>query len=157
MAKTRTARGTLALVVMFGLAGCEENIFDGRMPAADAPLADARGVITYPTYQVAVAQSGDTVRLMAERLGQDPDEMARLNGIHPDAALRTGEVLVLPNQIETIDPAGHIGDPGSRPGTVDIQTLAGDAIDRAAPQTRAAQADEPIFANLQPLTGQKQG
>ena len=83
------ARGGLALVLALGLASCEEDMNLGRFDeSSDGPQADARGVITYPTYQVAVAQPGDTVRIMAGRLGQDPDRMAGLNGIHPDAALR---------------------------------------------------------------------
>lgn len=90
---------------------------------ADRPKPDARGVITYPTYQVVVARKGDTVAAIAGRLGIDAGELARFNGIAPDVSLRSGEILALPRKL-----------PAATGGTVDIESLAGQAID-ASPDT----------------------
>lgn len=90
------------------------------------PTPDDRGVISYPNYQVAVAKRGDTVASMAQRLGLSVTEVARYNGISVDTALRDGEVIALPNRVaETTGPI--------QPAPVDVTTLAGNAIDNAAP------------------------
>lgn len=83
---------------------------------ADRPKPDARGVISYPSYQVAVAQRGDTVADVAARVGLPADDLARFNGVQPADPLREGEIMALPRKVE---------------GTVDIATLAGDAINTA--------------------------
>ena len=89
-----------------------------RSATGTRPEPDARGVITYPNYQVAVAQQGDTVRSVAARLGLDAQTLGRFNGIDPDSGLRAGEVLALPTRVATTS-------------AVDIEQIAGDAIDNA--------------------------
>ena len=42
-----------------------------RGATGNRPLPDGRGVISYPTYQVAVAERGDTVASLAARVGLD--------------------------------------------------------------------------------------
>ena len=105
-----------------------------RQPSADRPKADARGIITYPDYQVVVARGGDTVQTVAERLGLNPVELARHNALTPDTTLRGGEVLALPRKVD----AGE---------DIAVTTLAESAITRAengddAPEP-AARADGP--------------
>lgn len=73
---------------------------DAVAAAKPRPKPDARGVISYPTYQVAVARRGDTVTSVAERLGVPVAELARYNGIKPTAPLRDGELLALPSRVE---------------------------------------------------------
>ncbi len=111
------------------------------------PAPDARGVITYPNYQVAVAKSGDTVRDVAARVGLPEGELARFNGLSTDDALREGEVLALPRSV------------GGAAGTVDIETIATTAID-SAPGTEAVQtttlepakpAPAPVAAGPEPV------
>ena len=143
------AAGTLAL------AACDENRnidFDLRRatggfntsdaveaPVAQRPPADARGVISYPGYQVAVARRGDTVETLAARVGLPGDEIARFNGLSPGMALRDGEVVALPRRVAE-PPGGFAGGTGiaAAPlppgpgGQVDVTTLAGSAIDRAS-------------------------
>lgn len=102
-----------------------------RQPTEPRPPADPRGIISYPGYQVAVAARGDTPAAIAGRVGLDPVALAAFNGLPPDVALRGGEVLALPSRV-TEPPAGPI-----QPGSVDITTLAGAAIDRAAPTPAA--------------------
>jgi len=96
----------------------------------DRPTPDARGVISYPTYQVVVAQRNDTVRSVATRLGTDADALAQYNGLTPDTALRANEIIALPTNIATSTaiPEGTTG------GGINVTTLASNAIDRAAPQ-----------------------
>lgn len=90
-----------------------------------APEPDARGVVSYPGYQVAVARRGDTVDSVAARVGLPAEEIARHNAIPQDVALRDGEVLALPRRVS--EPSG-----GSLagPGPVDVASIAGTAIDR---------------------------
>ena len=85
------------------------------------PEPDSLGLITYPTYQVAVARRGDTVTTVARRIGTDAAQLARYNGMRPDTPLGANQVLALPTPVSA-------GAGGGRP---DIATLAGAAIDRA--------------------------
>lgn len=93
------------------------------------PQPDNRGVISYPGYQVVVAQRGDTVATIASRIGLDAAQLARHNALEQDIVLRGGEVLALPGRVAEPTPAtGARPAPGDR---IDITTLAGDAISRA--------------------------
>ncbi len=151
----RTPRGrrapgkaVLAAVAALGLAGCDGGFdWDMRAPGSGAstaeaarqataarPMPDARGVISYPGYQVAVARRGDTVSSVAERVGISPGELARYNALTATDALRDGEVLALPMRVAEPSPAT-----GMRPATggIDVSTIASLAIDRADAQTAA--------------------
>ncbi len=75
---------------------------------AARPQADARGVISYPGYQVVVAQNGDRVGDIASRLGINAAELARHNALDPDTRLRGGELLVLPGRISDPAPVSSI-------------------------------------------------
>ena len=98
-----------------------------RIPIRPEP--DARGVITYPNYQVAVARRGDTVGTIAERLALDAMTLGKYNGINPDTALREGEIIALPVRVEGQLTTGFTSATG-----VDVTSLASSAIDRAGPQ-----------------------
>jgi murein DD-endopeptidase MepM/ murein hydrolase activator NlpD len=137
----RMLRALMIGASALALAGCENGFdFDlrgstGAFGTADAvrgeapsrPEPDPRGVISYPAYQVAVAQPGDTVSTLAGRVGLPADEVARFNGLTPDMALREGEVVALPRRVS--EPAGGFAGGGS--GT-DVASIAGAAIDRAS-------------------------
>jgi lipoprotein NlpD len=69
---------------------------EAALAAPARPAPDARGVISYPTYQVVVAQEGDTAAAIAARLGVDANQLAAHNGITPEAPLRRDEILALP-------------------------------------------------------------
>ncbi len=90
-----------------------------RLATDPRPEPDARGVITYPNFQVAVAEQGDTIVTLADRLGLPPAELASYNGISPDTRLRNGEVIALPRKVG-----------GGAGGNVDIASVAGGALDR---------------------------
>lgn len=119
-----------------------------RRATEDRPAPDSRGVISYPNYQVAVANRGDTVASVAARVGIDAAELARYNAISPETALNRGEVLALPRRVA--EPAGGFagtataGAPAG-PGAlgaerIDITSLASGAIDRAEASRPAATA-----------------
>ena len=133
------------VVVSFGLTACDQfndtlNSLDfdlrnnagggldtsdaARTATLDRPAPDARGVISYPNYQVAVAQRGDTVAALAARVGGSPQDIASFNGLKPTDALGRGEIIALPRSVPA--PAA----PGQA-GPVDITEIATSAIDRA--------------------------
>ena len=112
---------------------------------ASRPEPDARGVISYPTYQVAVARRDDTIAHVASRVGLPAEELARYNGVQTGDTLRAGEVVALPRRVsEPLNQPGQTGTaPLQSPGQVDITTLAGDAIDRAPQSQQRAPTPKP--------------
>ncbi|MAY45700.1 MAG: peptidase M23 [Rhodobacteraceae bacterium] len=96
------------------------------------PQPDARGVITYPNYQVVVSKKGETVSEIAGRLGFTADELAKFNGIDPTVPLRAGEVIALPRPLPSVPDSVASASPGS----VDIEALANSAIDASAETPR---------------------
>jgi len=113
-----------------GLGGGFSTADAATGPLAERPRPDNRGVISYPNYQVAVAERGDTLNDVATRVGVNPSELARYNGIEPGVQLRRGEIIALPGRVAEPSPA--TGARGTGPiQPVDISTLAGGAIDRS--------------------------
>ena len=103
------------------------NTADAAQSASTArPAPDSRGVISYPGYQVVVAQQGERVSDIALRLGVDANALAQHNAVSTDTPMRGGELLVLPSRV---------GD--SATGTITATPLAG--TDGAAPA-----ANEPL-------------
>jgi murein DD-endopeptidase MepM/ murein hydrolase activator NlpD len=130
-----TALGLLAACdqpLDFDMRGNFGNTLDtaeaARQPVMNRPAPDARGVISYPNYQVAVARRGDTVADVANRIGMSAEELARFNGLRPADPLRPDEVVALPRRVA--EPAG--GFAGMPQGGNDITAIAAGAIDRSA-------------------------
>ena len=156
---TRTV--LLCSAAVLGLSACSdfdidmrraENGFStseaARQATAARPRADARGIITYPDYQVVVARSGDTVADVANRIGMAESELARFNALDPGTALRGGEVLALPRKLDTADEP-------ARGGEIEISTLADAAISRAEGSTPApSPAPTPQRPATQPAEAQ---
>lgn len=147
----------LAFAACLALAACADITLPGGLsvpgfgtaqdpavrPTAERPEPDARGVISYPTYQVAVARPGDTVTTVAGRLGIDAADLARTNGLGLDAPLREGELVLLTERVAPVAAAPVI-DPE---GEIDVATIAGSALDRAegtAPASAAPAANPPV-------------
>lgn len=167
--KARPYRMMLAASGLALLAGCGGDGLDFDMrglgggfntsevtrslPARPEP--DARGIITYPNSQAAVARQGETVAQLAARLGLDAAELARFNGVSADTSLRRGELLVLPTRLETA--AAPTADLAA-PGAVSVTELASAAIDRAdagAPAPQPARTAPPApAAGPEPLRHQ---
>ena len=117
-----------------------------RQATANRPTPDARGVISYPNYQVAVARQGDTVSGVAARLGLNAEELARYNAVTPNTSLGKGEVLALPNRVSEPVAAPSAG--GAE--RIDITSLASGAIDRAAPAAAPAPVATPAAPTAAP-------
>tara|TARA_R110002096_G_scaffold120749_9_gene261642 strand:- start:8383 stop:9495 length:1113 start_codon:yes stop_codon:yes gene_type:complete len=145
----KITRTSVAIGIMgFTLTACEGDFSLGKLgdqidrpPSAVAgttdprPPADANGVITYPNYQVAVAQNGDTVADVANRVGISADRLARFNGLQTNGTLRDGEILSLPKGFEY----------ASETTNSSIENIASSALDSApssAPSTQTG--DEPV-------------
>lgn len=143
----RLRHGLILGASALALAACEpDGSFDGdlrhfgrtgfdtsaaaRQATAARPAPDARGVISYPTYQVAVANQGDSVTAIAARVGLNAEELARYNALRPETTLNRGEILALPRRVT--EPAAGSTTPGAIGGErIDITSIASTAIDRA--------------------------
>ncbi|MFV2052479.1 LysM peptidoglycan-binding domain-containing protein [Aliiroseovarius sp. YM-037] len=180
MVKTspKLARALFVGTALGGLAACDGGFdldmrdnFNGfdtsgavRQVTAPRPTPDNRGVISYPNYQVVVAQRDETIRGVASRIGVNAEELGRYNGISPDTPLRSGEIVALPTRVAEPSPAtGAIATGPIRPADqIDVQTLAGNAIDRGPdpsqprvigqtpPQTRTAAASPSVQTGEEP-------
>lgn len=135
-------RGGIALIGVAALAACEGpmdldmrrfgdgfNTTEAALNAAGRPAPDARGVISYPNYQVVVAQRDDTARTIATRLGLDADALAAYNGIAADAPLRRDEVIALPTRVAAA---------AATAAAPDVLTTAAAALDRVGDVTTTA-------------------
>ncbi len=134
-----------ALSVLTFTAACENGIDLGRfatpfqrnadaIPSIDRPAADRRGVITYESYQVIVAKEGDSIADMARRIGLSANELATTNGLPDTYRPRTGEVLVLPQNVGgalAASPSGWSAD------------IAETAIENATPRSQPAAVGSP--------------
>ena len=100
-----------------------------RSAAANRPTPDARGVITFPTYQVVVAKNGDRIGNVATRINADAGALGRYNGISQEAILRHGEIVALPSSIVA---TGATGAPLA-PTVVDISELSDTPVSPSQP------------------------
>lgn len=169
MTNSKTLRAGVAFSALLALSACADFDYDLRgntgafttAPAAlqavaNRPEPDNRGVISYPTYQVALAQRGDTVTDVANRVGANSAELARFNGIRADAPLRQGEVIALPNRVAEPSPAtGAVTTGPILPAPVDVTTLAGQAIDQSDDTPGATPAAAPAPDTPAPQTGEE--
>jgi murein DD-endopeptidase MepM/ murein hydrolase activator NlpD len=129
-----------------------------RNASSSRPEADARGIISYPGYQVAVARRGDTVESVAARVGLPAAELASYNAVQPGAPLRQNEVLALPRRVAEPGAVTGINAGGATSGAIDVSTIASGAIDRAeagnppsaAGSTATPAAAKPITAPAGP-------
>lgn len=107
------------------------------------PVADERGVISYPTYQVVEALEGDTIAKIAERLNTAAGPIARYNGLKVDEPLAHGTIVALPHKLEAA-PAPTVEDT-----PIDVTELANAAIDNA--QTSEPKSMPPSSEGIEPI------
>ncbi len=81
-----------------------------RIESTPRPKPDARGVISYPSYQIVEARGGETVADVARRIGLEPRELARYNGLPESYRLRPGEILALPRRVAELPAGSGAGD-----------------------------------------------
>ncbi len=155
----RTNSHTLSLTIVLALValtGCNTSDLDfdlrqNQYGTSDAALGvlkkrskpDARGIITYQNYQVAIARFGDTLETLAKRVGVDAQSLAEYNGITTSERLRTGEVIALPDKILWTDAT-------SSEGFVDVSEIAQGALEEmpAAGSSKAKSKTPQNQANL---------
>ncbi len=126
-----------------GSAGQLDTSDAARSAAVARPKPDARGVVTYPGYQVVMARRGDTVRSVAARIGMPTEELARHNTLPDTVILREGEILALPRRVPEL--------PGSlATGNVDVVTMAGNAIENSGPTGTPVAGSEPARHRVRP-------
>lgn len=150
MRKTHHFKLLPVLALGFGLSGCGEiatrfsgldldlrNTVGGldtsnaaRQATLARPSPDAQGVISYPNYQVAIAETGDTVETVATRVGGNVGDIARFNGLRPDDILNRGEVIALPRVVTA----------SAATAPRDIREIATTAINNAPQQAPLEQA-----------------
>ena len=128
----------LVLVSVMALTACNNPFGGGGAEIAAAPPVqnlepDGRGVITYASYQVAVARDGDTLDTVAARVGTTADALSARNALPADYRLRQGEVLLLPDGVtRPLDGTG-----GLATETVTSQPLGGAGSTATAAATPA--------------------
>ncbi len=145
----------LCSAALIALSACSDFDFDlrrsdnglstteaARQATAARPRADARGIITYPDYQVVVARAGDSVSDVAQRIGMSARELASFNALTPETSLRAGEVLALPRMLSGTEVAES--------GQIEISTLADSAIARAEGRAPAPAPQVTQPASAQP-------
>jgi murein DD-endopeptidase MepM/ murein hydrolase activator NlpD len=124
-----------------------------RQATAAAPTPDGNGIISYPDYQLAKAERGETVASMASRLGTSPESLAQANALRPTDALREGELLLLPSRVAASpQPAVIAGPAAAGTGGVDIGAIATTALDEAGPTPVAASPAASAPVSGQPAT-----
>jgi murein DD-endopeptidase MepM/ murein hydrolase activator NlpD len=167
----KRSRAMLAMgAAVVALAGCDtlagldidlRNRNDGFTTATavanlpDRPRPDNRGVISYPNFQVVVAQRGDTVQSIANRLGVDAATLARYNGIEASTPLRRDEIIALPGRVAEPSPAtGAVATGPILPaGQVDVEGIATAAINNAPVTTTTLPDATPSAPTPRPQTG----
>ncbi|MEM8788664.1 MAG: LysM peptidoglycan-binding domain-containing M23 family metallopeptidase [Pseudomonadota bacterium] len=161
MAKTWGAKSlghaltAMALSVVLGVSACGGNMplsnmfgggdrtVEGVASAFPPPTPDARGVVTYGTYQVMIARDGDSLPEMAARVGLLAEQLAAHNGLPVSYSPRPGEVIALPENV------------GGDPVTASIwsEEIAASAIDNAGIGAGIGAAPLPPIGGAAPLPG----
>ena len=133
----------------FDLRGNEYDTSEAvRKAMKTRPLPDSRGIISYSTYEVAVARQGDTIKSIADRVGLDSKNIASYNGMSSLEKLNEGQLISLPNRTKI----GKIqkNKSTSRYNEVNVTELANAAIDTATDNKKETkkstfdQENEPI-------------
>ena len=107
------------------------------------PVADERGVISYPTYQVVEALDGDTVSKIAARLNTAAGPIAGYNGLQVDEPLAPGTIVALPQKLEDAPVAA------SEDTSIDVTELANSAIENA--QSNEPAKSTPNSDGIEPI------
>jgi murein DD-endopeptidase MepM/ murein hydrolase activator NlpD len=133
----------------FDLRGNEYDTSDAvRKAMKTRPLPDSRGIISYSTYEVAVARKGDTIKSIADRLGLKSQNIAAYNGMSSLEKLNDGQLISLPNR--TDKRKFQLKNSTSKRNEVNVTELASTAIETATSKKKvikkstSEQENEPI-------------
>lgn len=104
--------GRIAVILLAStaIAGCEStplgkaisNVMKGpdKAPNPPEPPKDENGIIAYDNFRVMVAEDGDTIASLAERVSLSEVVLARYNGLPANYLLRKGDRLALPDEAQ---------------------------------------------------------
>ena len=133
----------------FDFRGNEYDTSDAvRKAMKTRPLPDSRGIISYSTYEVAVARKGDTIKSIADRLGLKSQNIAAYNGMSSLEKLNDGQLISLPNR--TDKRKFQLKNSTSNRNEVNVTELASTAIETATSKKKvikkstSEQENEPI-------------
>ena len=133
----------------FDLRGNEYDTSDAvRKAMKTRPLPDSKGIISYATYEVAVARKGDTIKSIADRLGLKSQNIAAYNGMSSLEKLNDGQLISLPNR--TDKRKFQLKNSTSNRNEVNVTELASTAIETATSKKKvikkstSEQENEPI-------------
>ena len=130
----------------FDLRGNEYDTSDAvRKAMQTRPLPDSRGIISYPTYEVAVARQGDTIKNISDRLGLDSKSVARYNGMSSRETLNEGQLISLPNRVSSQTKKENPTMPSRN--NVNVTELASTAIEKATDQKKVTTKSNPKLEN----------
>ena len=130
----------------FDLRGNEYDTSDAvRKAMQTRPLPDSRGIISYPTYEVAVARQGDTIKNISDRLGLDSKSVARYNGMSSSETLNEGQLISLPNRVSSQTKKENPTTPSWN--NVNVTELASTAIEKATDQKKVTTKSNPKLEN----------
>ena len=130
----------------FDLRGNEYDTSDAvRKAMQTRPLPDSRGIISYPTYEVAVARQGDTIKNISDRLGLDSKSVARYNGMSSRETLNEGQLISLPNRVSSQTKKENPTTPSRN--NVNVKELASTAIEKATDQKKVTTKSNPKLEN----------
>ena len=130
----------------FDLRGNEYDTSDAvRKAMQTRPLPDSRGIISYPTYEVAVARQGDTIKNISDRLGLDSKSVARYNGMSSLETLNEGQLISLPNRVSSQTKKENPTTPSR--DNVNVTELASTAIEKATDQKKVTTKSNPKLEN----------
>lgn len=125
---------------------------DAALAAPTRPAPDERGIIAYPTYQVVVAQEGDTVSAIAGRLGFAAEELATFNGIPATQALRRDELVALPRPVSAAIAQPAVQPVAAQPSVTPapLATVSTTPLTPTAPVANVPPGVEPVRHRVQP-------
>ncbi|NCX85999.1 MAG: LysM peptidoglycan-binding domain-containing protein [Rhodobacteraceae bacterium] len=130
----------------FDLRGNEYDTSDAvRKAMQTRPLPDSRGIISYPTYEVAVARQGDTIKNISDRLGLDSKSVARYNGMSSRETLNEGQLISLPNRVSSQTKKENPTTPSRN--KVNVTELASTAIEEASDLKKVTKKSNPKLEN----------
>ena len=130
----------------FDLRGNEYDTSDAvRKAMQTRPLPDSRGIISYPTYEVAVARQGDTIKNISDRLGLDSKSVARYNGMSSSETLNEGQLISLPNRVSSQTKKENPTTPSRN--KVNVTELASTAIEEASDLKKVTKKSNPKLEN----------
>ncbi|MEM7498679.1 MAG: LysM peptidoglycan-binding domain-containing M23 family metallopeptidase [Pseudomonadota bacterium] len=96
-----TLVATATLLLLAACAGRQDPArapveFRGSVPGSNNAVTGTPGIVSYGSYEAAIARDGETVAEIAARVGISGAELGAYNGLQPGTVLRAGDELVLP-------------------------------------------------------------